>query len=73
MTQTGTGWPRGRTYWVLGSVVLFIVGILFGLVWQNVWLGLILAAAVSVGWLIAYESSRGRNVGVNDEDNGIQL
>lgn len=73
MTQTGTGWPRGRTYWVLGSVVLFIVGVLFGLVWQNVWLGLILAAAVSVGWLIAYESSRGRNVGVNDEDNGIQL
>ncbi|MDF2048208.1 MULTISPECIES: hypothetical protein [Microbacterium] len=73
MTQTGTGWPRGRTYWVLGSVVLFIVGIVFGLVWQNVWLGLILAAAVSVGWLIAYESSRGRNVGVNDEDNGIQL
>ncbi|KTS04901.1 MULTISPECIES: hypothetical protein [Microbacterium] len=73
MTQTGTGWPRGRTYWVLGSVVLFIVGILFGLVWQNVWLGLILAAAASVGWLIAYESSRGRNVGVNDEDNGIQL
>jgi hypothetical protein len=42
-------------------------------VWQNVWLGLIIAAAVSVGWLIAYESSRGRNVGVNDPDNGIQL
>lgn len=73
MTQTGTGWPRGRTYWVLGSVLLLVVGVLFGLVWQNVWLGLILAAAVSIGWLIAYESSRGRNVGVNDEDNGIQL
>jgi len=73
MTQRGTGWPRGRTYWVLGSVLLLGLGILFGLIWQNVWLGIILAAAVSVGWLIAYESSRGRNVGVNDEDNGIQL
>ena len=71
--QTGTGWPRGRTYWVLGSLLLLGLGVLFGLVWQNVWLGIVIAAAVSVGWLIAYESSRGRNVGVNDEDNGIQL
>jgi len=73
MTQTGTGWPRGRTYWILGSVLLLGLGVLFGLVWQNVWLGIVIAAAVSVGWLLAYESSRGRNVGVNDEDNGIQL
>ncbi|GEB46293.1 MULTISPECIES: hypothetical protein [Microbacterium] len=73
MTQTGTGWPRGRTYWVLGSLLLLGLGVLFGLVWQNVWLGIVIAAAVSVGWLIAYESSRGRNVGVNDEDNGIHL
>ncbi|MDR6692036.1 hypothetical protein J2X55_002974 [Microbacterium sp. 1154] len=73
MTQTGTGWPRGRTYWILGSVLLLGLGVLFGLVWQNVWLGVVIAAAVSVGWLIAYESSRGRNVGVNDEDNGIHL
>ncbi|MDF2667694.1 MAG: hypothetical protein K0R81_3544, partial [Microbacterium sp.] len=28
MTQTGTGWPRGRTYWVLGSVLLLGLGIL---------------------------------------------
>jgi len=73
MTQTGTGWPRGRTYWALGSLLLLGLGVLFGLVWQNVWLGIVIAAAVSVGWLLAYESSRGRNVGVNDEDNGIQL
>lgn len=73
MMQTGTGWPRGRTYWVLGSLLLLGLGVLFGLVWQNIWLGIVIAAAVSVGWLIAYESSRGRNVGVNDEDNGIQL
>ncbi|MFS0794921.1 hypothetical protein [Microbacterium sp. 1P10AE] len=73
MTQTGTGWPRGRTYWLLGSVVLFAAGVLFGLVFQNVWLGLILATVVSLGWLIAFESSRGRNVGVNDPDNGVEL
>jgi hypothetical protein len=54
-------------------VLLLGLGVLFGLVWQNVWLGIVIAAAVSVGWLLAYESSRGRNVGVNDEDNGIQL
>jgi Flp pilus assembly protein TadB len=73
MTQSGTGWPRGRTYWLLGSVVLFASGVLFGLVFQNVWLGVILAAVVSLGWLIAFESSRGRNVGVNDPDNGVEL
>lgn len=73
MTQPGTGWPRGRTYWLLGTVVLAGAGILFGLVWQNLWLGLLLAAVVSLGWLIAFESSRGRNVGVNDPDNGVEL
>ncbi|MDI9891018.1 hypothetical protein AB0870_14265 [Microbacterium proteolyticum] len=73
MTHSGTGWPRGRTYWLLGSVVLLGAGILFGLVWQNVWLGLLLAAVISLGWLIAFESNRGRNVGVNDPDNGVEL
>ncbi len=73
MTQSGTGWPRGRTYWILGSLVLLAGGVLFGLVFQNVWLGILLAAIVSIGWLIAFESSRGRNVGVNDPDNGVEL
>ena len=73
MTQPATGWPRGRTYWLLGTVVLLGAGVLFGLIWQNVWLGLLLAAVVSLGWLIAFESSRGRNVGVNDPDNGVEL
>ncbi len=41
--------------------------------WQNVWLGLLLAAVISLGWLIAFESNRGRNVGVNDPDNGVEL
>ena len=73
MTQPGTGWPRGRRNWLLGSLLLLGLGVLFGLILQNVWLGVVLAGAVSIGWLIAYESSRGRNVGVNDEENGIQL
>jgi hypothetical protein len=73
MTQSGTGWPRGRRNWLLGSLLLLGLGVLFGLILQNVWLGVVLAGAVSIGWLIAYESSRGRNVGVNDEENGIQL
>jgi hypothetical protein len=59
--------------WLLGTVVLLGLGVLFGLVFGSVWLGIVLAAAVSIGWLIAYESWRGRNSGVNDEDRGIQL
>ena len=73
MTQPGTGWPRGRTYWMLGTLVLLGAGVLFGLVFGNVWLGVLLAAVLSIGWLIAFESSRGRNVGVNDPDNGVEL
>jgi uncharacterized membrane protein len=73
MTQSGTGWPRGRTQWILGTVVLLALGVLFGLIFGNVWLGVVLGAVVSIGWLIAYESWRGRNVGVNDDDHGIEL
>jgi hypothetical protein len=73
MTEPRTGWPRGRSRWMLGTVLLLGLGVLFGLVFGNVWLGIVLGAAVSVGWLIAYESWRGRNAGVNDDDNGIEL
>jgi hypothetical protein len=68
-----SGWPRGRTQWILGTVLLLALGILFGIIFGNVWLGVVLGAAISVGWLIAYESWRGRNSGVNDEDRGIEL
>jgi uncharacterized membrane protein len=68
------GWQRGHTGWAVGTVLLFVLGIVFGLVWGNVWLGLVLAAAISVGWLIAYESSRGHNTGIYDrDDDGAQL
>lgn len=66
------GWQRGHTYW--GAALVFVLGIVFGLVMNNVWLGLVLAAAISVGWLIAYESRRGRNEGVYDrDDDGAQV
>jgi Flp pilus assembly protein TadB len=74
MTTSGTGWPRGRTTWILGTVLLFAGGVLVGILLGNVWVGLLIAAAVSIGWVIAYESWRGRNVGVYDrDDNGAQL
>ena len=73
MTESRTGWPRGRTNWLLGTVLVLGLGVLFGLIVGNVWLGLVLAAVISIGWLIAYESWRGRNVGVNDDDHGIEL
>lgn len=73
MSEPRTGFPRGRLSWLLGTVVLLGLGVLVGLVLQNVWLGIVLGVVVSIGWLIAYESWRGRNVGVNDDDHGIQL
>lgn len=74
MATSQTGWPRGRLTWILGTVLLFAAGILIGVVLGSIWTGLILAAAISVGWLIAYESWRGRNVGVYDrDDDGAQL
>lgn len=64
---------RRRTYWLFGSLVLLILGIVIGLILQNVWLGLLLAAIVSVVWLVAAESRKGDNTGVNDESHGIEL
>ncbi|WP_336632938.1 MULTISPECIES: hypothetical protein [unclassified Microbacterium] len=69
-----TGWPRGRWGWLVGSLVLLVAGIVFGLAFGSVWLGLTIAVIVSIGWLIAYESWRGRNPGLDDPwDDGAQL
>lgn len=74
MTSTRKGWTRGHTGWAFGTALIFALGIIFGLIWQNVLLGVVLAAAVSIGWLIAYESWRGRNVGIDGrDDDGAQL
>jgi hypothetical protein len=74
MTQTRKRWTRGHNGWAFGTALMFAGGILFGIIWGNVWLGVVLAAAVSIGWLIAYESWRGRNVGIEDrDDDGARL
>ena len=74
MTETRRRWTRGHSGWAFGTAVIFAVGIVFGAIWGQLWLGIILAAAVSIGWLIAYESWRGRNVGMEDrDDDGAQL
>ncbi|MEV8267218.1 hypothetical protein [Microbacterium sp. NPDC076911] len=68
------GWTRGHSGWAVGTVLMFTLGIIFGAIWGSLLLGIILAAAVSIGWLMAYESWRGKNVGLeNREDDGAQL
>lgn len=52
---------------------LLVLGVVIGLIFQNVWLGVLLAAIVWIGWFLGYESRRGHNAGVNDEDHGIEL
>lgn len=55
------------------TVGLLVLGIVIGLIFQNVWLGVLLAAIVWFGWFLGFESRRGHNSGVNDEDQGIEL
>lgn len=72
--ERSRGWSRGHTGWAAGTVLLFVLGAVFGLILGNIWLGLVLAAAISIGWLMAYESWKGRNVGLNDpDDDGARL
>ena len=67
------GSKKQRWSWLGGTVVLIVLGVVIGLILQNVWLGLLLAAVVSVVWLIAVESRKGGNSGVNDESHGIEV
>ncbi|WP_040166379.1 hypothetical protein [Microbacterium gorillae] len=64
---------RRRLTWVLGSIVLLGLGVIIGLILENVWLGVTLAVIVSIGWIIAVESARGGNRGIHDDDHGIEL
>ncbi|MEZ3161125.1 hypothetical protein AB1K54_11375 [Microbacterium sp. BWT-B31] len=74
MTERGTGWPKGRTGWIIGTVVLLGLGVLVGAILGSVVLGLVIAIVVSIGWLIAYESWRGKAPGLDDPwDDGAQL
>ena len=74
MTTPRKRWTRGHSGWAVGTALIFTLGIVFGLIWGQLLVGLFLAFAVSIGWLIAYESWRGRNVGLeNRDDDGAQL
>lgn len=64
---------KQRWAWLGGTVALLVLGIVIGLILQNVWLGILLAVIVSLVWLIATESYKGGNSGVNDESRGIEL
>nr|WP_274637141.1 hypothetical protein [Microbacterium bovistercoris] len=68
MASTGSGWPRGRVQWIIGTIVLLGLGALVGVILGSVWLGLMLAAIVSIGWIMAYESWRGKAPHLDDED-----
>jgi hypothetical protein len=66
--------PPRRTGIRLGiSAALLVLGVVIGLIFENVWLGVLLAVIVWFGWFLAFESRRGHNAGVNDEDHGIEL
>lgn len=74
MAESGTGWPKGRIGWIAGTVLLLVLGVVVGLILQNLLLGIMLAVIISIGWVIAYESWRGRNPDLNDpNDNGARL
>ena len=65
---------RQRWTWLGGTTLLLVIGIVVGLVLQNVWLGILLAAIVSIGWLLLVESRKGdNNTGVGDETHGIEV
>ncbi|REJ04961.1 hypothetical protein DY023_11960 [Microbacterium bovistercoris] len=64
---------RSRFTWLGGTVVLLVLGVIFGLILQNVWLGISIAIFVSLIWLIAVQSRRGGNQGVNDESHGQEV
>lgn len=73
-SPSGSGWPRRRLQWLIGTILILALGALVGNVLGSIWVGLLIGAAVSVGWLIAYESWRGRRTGLDDpDDDGARL
>jgi len=62
-----------RTRSILIALGVIVLGALIGMILQNVLLGILLGVIVAFGLFIAFESRRGRNQGVNDEDHGIEL
>lgn len=74
MSPESTGFPRGRVGWIFGSILILAIGVVVGMLLNNIVFGLVIAVVVSLGWIIAYESWRGRQVGIyNRDDDGAQL
>lgn len=74
MSPESTGFPRGRVGWIVGSLLILAIGVVVGMLMGSVAFGLVIAVVVSLGWIIAYESWRGRQVGIYDrDDDGAQL
>jgi hypothetical protein len=72
--MTKNGWPRGRIGWIVGTIVLIALGAIVGAVLASIWLGLMLAAIVAIGWIMAYESWRGKAPHLDDpDDDGARL
>jgi len=70
----GRGWPRGRVQWLIGTVVVLGVGAVIGIVLGSLLLGIAIGVLVSIGWLMAYESWRGRAPNLyDDDDDGARL
>ncbi|GAA1137239.1 MULTISPECIES: hypothetical protein [Microbacterium] len=65
--------PPRTGFRLLISAGLLVIGVVVGLIFENVWLGVLLAVIVWFGWFLGFESRRGHNEGVNDEDHGIEL
>lgn len=68
---------NGRILWLVSSILLFAVCIWVGAALGSVWLGVFIAIFASLIWLIAYESWRGRQVGLKKHsslrDDGAEI
>ena len=55
--------------------MLLVLGAIVGMILGSVVFGLFIAAIVAIGWIIAYESSRGGRAGGLDDpdDDGARL
>ena len=65
---SGRGWPKRRIGWLAGAIVLLGLGLLVGAILGNLLIGLLLGVLVSIGWLIGYESWRGKTPRLHDDD-----
>lgn len=71
LARQNGGMPRGLSFLVYAGVLA--LGVVVGSILNSIWLGVLIALIVIVVLALAFQSKRGRNQGVNDEGNGIEL